>query len=229
MGDYTLAVKDVQKYLTEIATNPDHTQSQDEKALFRGAKASYALRRYQEASDFLEKLVKQFPQNKEARQELTKVNSRLEEEKFARYDWATLVAESRKPIPSADIADYAGSVKRSESGVWVASRDIKAGELMLVNKALETLFAAEVEGEERALVYDATRSLLGESEGWKLTQKIASKASRIPALVNDLQQLGAGLEVYRESEVASLSDQGQSTILVDDRPVIDMLVHLNVI
>ncbi len=33
LGNYTLAVKDAQKYLSEIATNPDHAKAQDEKAL----------------------------------------------------------------------------------------------------------------------------------------------------------------------------------------------------
>lgn len=213
-------MKDVQKYLNEIATNPDHAKAQDEKAFFRGAKASYALRKYQEAHDFLEKLVKEFPQNKEARQELAKVKGRIDEEKWARYDWPSFSSESRKPIPNADIADFVGSIKLNGSGVWVASLDIKSGELLLVSKSLDVLFAAEVEGDEKALVYDVTRALLGESEGWKLTQKVATKLSQVPSLCDDIQALADGLNVYQDSELAG--DSQTKASIIDGRAVIDM-------
>ncbi|KLO12661.1 hypothetical protein SCHPADRAFT_915546 [Schizopora paradoxa] len=220
LGDYPLAVNDVQKYLTEIASNPDHAKSQDEKALFRGAKAFYALRKYQDAHDLLERLTKEFPQNKDARQELTKVKTRLEEEKWGRYDWFALSAEARKPVPKNDVADYVGSIKRDGSGVWVATRDVKAGELLLVSKALDVLFAAEVEGNEKALVYDATRALLGESEGWTLTRKIASKLSEVPSQVDDVQSLSGCLDVYQDSEEGS----SEKVVMIDDRTIIDINV-----
>ncbi len=71
----------------------------------------------------------------------------------------------------------------------MTSRDVKAGELLLVSKALDVLFAVEVENDEKAMVYDATRALLGESEGWKLTKKIALKISQNPSLSEDVQKL----------------------------------------
>lgn len=213
-------MKDVQKYLGEIAPNPDHAKSQDEKAWFRGAKAFYALRNYQEAHDLLERFIKESPQNKDARQELAKVKSRLEEEKWARFDWPSLSVEARKPIPNTDIADYVGSIRLSDSGVWVASHDIKAGEILLISKALVALFAPEVEGSEKALVYDATRALLGESEGWTLTRRIATKLSEVPPLVDEIQVLADCLDVYQGSE----EDISEKVTMIDDRAVIDMYV-----
>ncbi len=87
--------------------------------------------------------MKEFPQNKEARQDLAKAKSRIEEEKTARYDWPTLSIVARNPIPLADVANYVGSIQTNDSGVWVTSRDVKAGELLLVSKALDVLFAVE--------------------------------------------------------------------------------------
>lgn len=192
----------------------------NEKALFRGARALYSLGHYEEAQTYLDKLITAFSSNKDAKSLLAKTKLRLEEHKYGKYDWISLIGEARKPTPRAEVADYMGPIELSDAGLLVAKSDIKAGELLLYNKALDVLYPADLKGEKRTLIYDATRGVLGQGEGWKLTQKIADRISHDPALGDSVLSLLKGLKVYNED-----ISKDQEPI-VDGQPIIDMCVAL---
>lgn len=200
--------------MKESASKPN------EKALFRGARALYSLEHYEEAQTYLDQLITAFPSNKDAKSLLAKAKSRIEEQKYGKYDWASLIDETRKPAPRAEVADYMGPVKLSDAGLLVAKSDIKAGELLLCNKALEVLYPADLKGEKRSLIYDATRGVLGQGEGWKLTQKIADRILHNPALGDSVLNLLEGLKVYNE-EIAKDKEPA-----VNGQPIADMCVVL---
>ena len=224
--------------LTPIKPSPavDLSSKDAEKALYRTSRALYALQLYGQALPILEALLKLLPTNRDARVLLDRTNQRLREEKEGKFDWPSLLKESKGQAPRTDAADYIGPIMISSGGekgvkVWRATRDIKAGELLLASKALAVLYASdlsstgELEG-KRGMVFDATRALVGGIEGWDLTRRIAAYVSGDPGgkkthlamgLVGDVPVYDARLgEEVREG----IADEGIK--VVDGQSVIDM-------
>ncbi|KAH8116275.1 hypothetical protein DFH11DRAFT_1876144 [Phellopilus nigrolimitatus] len=209
LGSFAAAVSDAEQVIRLSSGQAN------EKALFRGARAFYFMGHFSDSLRLLEQLTAAFPKNHEAKALLAKNISRMEEQKTGKYDWISLVSEARKPTPRADVADYLGPVALSD-GLLVAKNDIKAGELLLCNKAFEVLYPPELKDEERVLVYDATRSIIGQGEGWKLTQKIAVKILDNPSLGDGIFALGKDLKVYDEENSV------ENVTVIDGRAVIDV-------
>ena len=111
-----------------------------------------------------------------------------------------------------------GQVALSEDGTVVAKGDIKAGELLLCEKATEILYPTEIQDENRELVFDVTRGILGQGEGWRLTQKIASKIRSGATSSDDLFGLAKNLKIFGEE-----SHSGKA-IVSDKQTVADMYV-----
>jgi tetratricopeptide (TPR) repeat protein len=193
----------------------DSSDAPNEKALFRCGRALYAIERYDEALSHYEKLLAAFSQNREAKIHLAKTKVRLEEQHHGKYDWTAIISEARKGSPRIEAADYIGLIEPSGDGLFKAESNIKAGELLMCCKALTTLYPEDLKGKRGALIYDVTRRVLGQDEGWKMTQAIATKLSNNPLSSKELSPLLNGIEVYGET-----SDTLNTTL--DGRPIIDM-------
>lgn len=216
----------------------DLSSKDTEKALYRTARALYALNVYKASLPLLESLLKSAPSNKDAQSLSNKTNQRKREGEEGKYDWAALLKEARTPAPRVDVADYVGPVQLasgnvSEQKCWRTSRDVRAGELLLASKALTVLYPSDLssagESEGRGgMVFDATRALLGGSEGWELTRRIAEAISANPN--GTRVQLAMGLAkdaaVYDARLGEEVRDEGEGVQVVDERAVIDMYVLL---
>lgn len=137
-----------------------------------------------------------------------------------------------------DVADYVGPVQLasgnvSEQKCWRTSRDVRAGELLLASKGLTVLYTSDLssagESEGRGgMVFDATRALLGGSEGWELTRRIAEAVSADPN--GTRVQLAMGLAkdaaVYDSRLGEEVRIESEGVQVVDERAVIDMYVLL---
>lgn len=226
--------------LSETTATPvaDLSQKDTEKALYRAARALYALSVYNASLPLLESLLKSAPSNKDAQSLSNKTRQRIREGEEGKYDWAALLKEARTPTPRVDVEDYVGPVQLaygnvSERKCWRTSRDVKAGELLLASKALTVLYPSDLssagESEGRGgMVFDATRALLGGSEGWELTRRIAEAVSADPN--GTLVQLAMGLAkdavVYDSRLGEEVRAEGEGVQVVDERAVIDMYVLL---
>lgn len=216
----------------------DLSSKDTEKALYRTARALYALNVYKASLPLLESLLKSAPSNKDAQSLSNKTNQRIREGEEGKYDWAALLKEARTPTPRVDVADYVGPVQLaygnvSEQKCWRTSRDVKAGELLLSSKALTVLYPSDLssagESEGRGgMVFDATRALLGGSEGWELTRRIAEAVSADPN--GTKVQLAMGLAkdaaVYDSRLGEEVRNENEGVQVVDERAVIDMYVLL---
>ncbi|KAL5513043.1 hypothetical protein ACEPAH_3441 [Sanghuangporus vaninii] len=209
LGSYDDAAIDAEEIIKVSGDQPS------EKALFRAARALYELGRYEEARKHLEQLVNVFSQNRDAKSILTKTRQRLAEQQFGKYDWASLISEARKSVPRLGIADYMGLVRLSDNGHIVANSDIKSGDLLLCSKAVEVLYPADLAKEKRTLVYDVTRDVLTQGEGWNLTQRIATKIARNLTSGDSVYSLLKGLEVYESNALAKQSLTADRRVIVD--------------
>lgn len=223
---------------TTAAPVADLSQKDTEKALYRAARALYALSVYNASLPLLESLLKSAPSNKDAQSLSNKTRQRIREGEEGKYDWAALLKEARTPTPRVDVEDYVGPVQLaygnvSERKCWRTSRDVKAGELLLASKALTVLYPTDLssagESEGRGgMVFDATRALLGGSEGWELTRRIAEAVSADPngTRVQIAMGLAKDAAVYDSRLGEEVRGEGEGVQVVDERAVIDMYVLL---
>ncbi|KAF2467791.1 uncharacterized protein BDR25DRAFT_374016 [Lindgomyces ingoldianus] len=130
---------------------PTFNPNVPEKALFRAAEALYCLERFGESCEVLELLRKNYPHNARAVEVLDRARARYLEQKTGSYDFKLLQAKAKKlRPPHLDHATYIGpvEVRQTESkgrGLFV-TRAVKAGELLLCEKAFSYSYADEREG-----------------------------------------------------------------------------------
>jgi hypothetical protein len=188
-----------------------------EKALFRAAKALYQLTRLTECREVLRGLCASFPNNPQAARMLERVTRRWNEQEKGEYDFRQLQASAKilRP-PHLDHATYTGplEVERADNkgrGLFL-NRAVKAGELLLCEKAFAHAYAAE-----------------GEEVGFKITLLVNTETNRATIgtqadLVTECVQM-----IYRNPSLAhslTILHQGSyettNTTMVDDQPVVDM-------
>ncbi|KAF5988494.1 TPR domain-containing protein [Fusarium bulbicola] len=132
----------------------DATQAYDpeaptEKALFRQATALYKLNRFEDCEAMLIDLLDKFPDSKAAETTLLSVKTRLTEKHAGKYNFKKMyeTAKAAKGAPLIDCATYSKPVEIRESpgrgrGLFT-TKAVKAGDLLLVEKAFEYSFIDE--------------------------------------------------------------------------------------
>lgn len=190
------------------------SESPNEKALFRCGRALYALGKYDDALKRYEDLFSSFPHNREAKTSIAKCKLRIEEQRYGKYDWTNIISKAKEASPRLEAADYVGPILQSEGGLFNAKSEIKAGELLMCTKAFATLYPEDLKG-ERALIYDATRRMLGQAEGWKMTQVIGNNITADGSSVKAITPLQKGIKAYGDG--THVLDT-----IVDERQVVDM-------
>ena len=188
-----------------------------EKGLFRAALAFYGLAKFQDCGETLELLLQKYPTNAVARKELSRVQDRLREQSRGEYDFKSMY-EATKVMPlSLDNATYLGPVEINASvgrgrGLF-STRAVKAGELLLCEKAFSHCYADEKGKPSRNSLLmdtDTDRMTMGTS-GYLITE-IVQQLHRNPS------QIPSYLSLHHGSYQPTLTDQ------VDGQPVIDTYV-----
>lgn len=124
--------------LDDVSIIPN-ANDRSEKALYRGALALNNLSRYTESLELLQILTRKYPASEPGAFELSRANLRLKEQHTGIYDFKKMYKATRSRPPTVDCATYVGSVEIRDApgkgkGVF-ATRSIKAGELLLCEKA----------------------------------------------------------------------------------------------
>ena len=120
----------------------------DERALLYQARAIYGLRRFKESADQLAKVMKIYPENREARLDFQRCLARLREQK-GHFDFAAMLDEAvaKSPKLEMDRADHFGPIEarncaiESQGRGIFSTKPIKAGQLLLVEKAFHCCLA----------------------------------------------------------------------------------------
>ena len=175
-----------------------------EKALFRAARASYGLQRWQESLDYLRQLAAAYPDNRDAHKDIARCKCRLREQ-AGDYDFKSMLDEvvAKAPSPDMDRANFFGPVEvrdcaiRSHGRGLFTTRTVKPGELLLCEKAFATVFAdpydptklAEPKKEEYPDDENMTVAL---SMMERLTKKTLAKLHRNPSLQAGYAELYPG-------------------------------------
>ncbi len=112
---------------------------QDWKAYFNAGRAAYGLCNYSESNTLLSKALELNPANASVQKEHTRCQARLHEEETGEYDFPAMLASLNPHSVHLDRGSFLRNTRIAESthhgrGLF-ATRDIKAGELVFVEKA----------------------------------------------------------------------------------------------
>ena len=121
-----------------------------EKALFRAARASYSLGCFARCRSYLAELVELYPGNKAAIKDIERCELRSQEQ-AGEFDFASMLNEAvtKQPSPRLDRAAYIGPIEVRKCAIeshgrgLFTTKAVKAGELLLCEKAFITAFAPE--------------------------------------------------------------------------------------
>ncbi|KAG9502258.1 hypothetical protein J7337_005084 [Fusarium musae] len=199
----------------------DVTQAYDpeaptEKALFRHAIALYRLNRFEDCEAMLIDLLDKFPDNKAAETTLLSVKTRLTEQRTGKYNFNKMykTAKAAKGAPLIDCATYSKPVEIRESpgrgrGLYT-TKAVKAGDLLLVEKAFEYSFIDETRLTDQCTIlanFNTKRMTAGASAN--LWPKVVQK------LYHDPEALSAFTELHHGKYKPVTATEG------DGRPVVD--------
>ena len=180
-----------------------------EKALFRAARASYSLGCFARCRSFLTELQVRYPRNRAAIEDIERCEVRIREQS-GEFDFASMLAEAviKQPSPRLDRAGYIGPIEVRKCAIeshgrgLFTTKAVKAGDLLLCEKAFATAFASNDSAAiaETSLPKDAK----SDESNWKL--KLRSelalttfyKLSRNPSVVSAFADLYPGPDADEE-------------------------------
>lgn len=205
--------------LADLDYDPNTIKSV-EKQLFRTGQALYSLQRFAEARRVLQALCIEHPNNQQARSDLRRTAYRLEEETTGKYQFSQLYKEaaSARP-PQLDHATYTGLVTVRASSLGgrglFTTAAVKAGDLLLCEKAFAYTFAYDGEGQlsqDVTVLINPHADTITMGTQAELTKMIIHKLHRNPSLRSIVENLHHG------------SYQPVSASEVDGTPVVDRYV-----
>ncbi|KAI1095903.1 hypothetical protein F5B19DRAFT_489076 [Rostrohypoxylon terebratum] len=136
-----------EKALDDALNGGASGDSPSEKAIFREAKALYALQKFKPCLEKLLAVVRANPKNSDAWAEIKRVKQRIHEEETGAYQFSSMYTQAKSTPPLIDCATYVGSVEVRDSpgrgkGLFTTKK-VKAGELLLCEKAFAYSYAGE--------------------------------------------------------------------------------------
>ncbi|TVY47808.1 SET and MYND domain-containing protein [Lachnellula occidentalis] len=208
-------------------------QDRSEKGLYRGGLALYGLRRFKEALETLEILVRKYPESAPGKYQLDRTRLRVAEQESGVYDFKALYKATKLRPPLMDNASYSGPIEVRNSpgrgrGLFT-TKPVKAGELLLCEKAFSYCFAAPPEEMQKASSKSLSQSsFLIDVPGNRIT--VGTHADLIRDVSNKLARnpsLGPSF-----GDLAHRKYQGVACTSVDGSPVVDTFlvadtIHIN--
>ena len=165
------------------------------KALYRAAKAFYALEEYEQALIKMQLYVQVAVDKVEVEYELKIIRDRLKEEQYGIYDWNAMIDEAKKSSrPRLNHASYLGPIRiahvSNERGRGlILTQNVRKGELLLCSKAFQVCYPSEA---ERVKYINMETKRDDTATQGMLTQKILHKLINNPSLAKPFFDLYAG-------------------------------------
>ena len=188
----------------------DHTS---EKGLFRASRASYGLENFSQCRSYLAELQKLYPGNKAATKDIERCELRFQEQ-AGKFDFASMLTEAvtKQPSPRLDRASYIGPIEVRKCAIeshgrgLFTTKAVKAGELLLCEKAFVTAFVPD--DSQTVTEVDQPRESPRESNAdgskWRLKLRAELGANtlvklvRIPSVVSIFAALYPGPDADEE-------------------------------
>ena len=169
------------------------------KAYERAGRAAYELGRYEEAEASFKKMRELAPSNEDALGLLKRIQQRMREQSTGDYDFMTMSKSSNKKHNRLDHADYTSNTTIRDAGEsgrgLFATKDIKAGQLVLCEKALCVSFDSDAAPHSYTILNHKTQRALAGTQA-TLLYIIAQKLAYNPELATQFFDLHDGGGYY---------------------------------
>lgn len=192
----------------------------NEKALFRAARVSYDLGSFARCCSYLAKLKKHYPGNKAAVQEIKRCELRSREQ-AGEFDFESMLDEAitKQPSPRLDRAAYIGPIEVRKCAIeshgrgLFATEAVKAGQLLLCEKAYATAFAPY----DSKAAADINHSNDTSSDGskWRLKLRTELAASIFIKLIRNTSVVSAFADLYSGPDADEEIDEETNLPVVD--------------
>ena len=201
--NFASAGRDATVVLESIAASdkPDSEENLKlkEKALFRLANSQHLQRNFSLAKSTYITLLQTIPTSNKAKEGIAKCEAREKQATIGEYDFLSMYrAGLMIGALRLDIADYQGPIKVEEIASrgggrgMIATRNIRAGELLLLEKAFCATFIEDLDPRFPNISIDMVRSTVSHSTTVGQVIGIAKKISDDPSLVSVINSLYAG-------------------------------------
>ena len=203
----------------EDSTFISNPENRSEKALYRGSQALYNQGRFDECARVLAVLTKKFPGCATFTKELSRLQQRLGEQRNGTYDFERMYAATKARPPKVDCATFTGpisvDVSPGRGRGYFTNREVKAGELLLCEKAFAHCYAPSTKElskqsyADASVLVDIPSNKVSFGADADLIRNIAVKLQRNPSLIPSFKDLHHG------------SYKAVSETIVDGSPVVD--------
>ena len=182
-----------------------------EPALLRAIGAAYQLQQYEVCQRYLVVLKQKFPACVDQRDWVCRVCDRLMEQRFGKYDFANLWKESPSAqSPHLDLATYVSPIESRDTesrgrGLF-ATKSVKAGELLLCEKALSAIMPETYQFHKMGcfVVNRQETVLTTDPAAFAIRSDIVQKLTRNPSLRPSFERLYDG--GYRDGKYNQQDD-----------------------
>lgn len=175
--------------------------STSEKAFFRAARASYGLGCFARCRSYLAELEELYPRNRAAIKDIERCVLRSQEQ-AGDFDFASMIDEAvtKQPSPRLDRASYTGSIEVRKCAIeshgrgLFTTKAVKAGELLLCEKAFTTAFAPDFG--KTVPETDNSKDPESDESEWRLKLRAELAASTFVKLVRNPSVVSAFADLY---------------------------------
>ncbi|GAA5837338.1 hypothetical protein JCM9279_005657 [Rhodotorula babjevae] len=195
LGNFASALRATSAVLAFLASDVAAPPLAEFKATLRRAKAFEGLRQLKSAREAYGRVLELDPTSADALSSAQRVGRMLHESATGEYDWRQIVKDEDAGVKHDSVGDYVGPITVAEiegrgggRGV-VATRDIKAGELLLVEKAFAT---GETDGAHVVMGFDIVRNMASSASKMALVEACAAKIQDDPSAAALLYTLHGG-------------------------------------
>lgn len=200
-----------------IGEDDQRSKDLDSKAYFRAGSAAYGLGQYKGAKQLFEEQQKLAPDDKDAKVYLKKTAARMREQESGTHDFRKMRVGLSKARSRVDASTFTGATKvqnspGKERGLF-ATRDLKAGEMIMCEKAFCLVWGHEREALS-AMTYDLRDDRIRVSP-IGLSKAIVQKLISVPSQAPKFMDLHGGYQ-----------DDGGDISTTEGGPVVDVFrVH----
>lgn len=206
----------------------DDLEKQWQDCTILRASCFYALRRWQDAQQAYHQATggKLLSMDDPIEQGLERCRRRIQEQATGDYDDVGLFRQvQRDGLRRLDVADYIGPVEVAEyPGMgrgYRTTRDVKAGEMLVVEKALARVEPekSETEGDIRLVGFNVLNGSIEAAGSHRLRMELSYKASHQSVIQRGLQLLYAGNRSEGSWEAKETKGSAYSPQAVDTRHI----------
>lgn len=199
LHNYTSAYRDSEKAF-ELLKNTNSEVALKVKTLLRRAKSLEGLRLFTQAQHAFSDILLLDVSNKEAVTSVLRMKARLKESNTGEYDWKGMfkIGTDFSTKPRLDVGNFVGPIevvdlKSKGGGRGIrATRDIKVGELLAVEKAFWSEYPPLKGKEAQVMALNFATMKADKASQVGLASSVAAKLMENPQLLEQLYSLYAG-------------------------------------